>query len=377
MTASALLNAPSDVVVLEERRTASGHTLAFATLNVEKTLNSLSLPMIEILAPALAAWNERGDVVAILLRGAGERAFCAGGDIQALYRCMTRNHAAHAQVDDYAERFFEAEYRLDYAIHCARKPVVCFGHGVVMGGGLGLFSASKYRLVTERSRIAMPELTIGLFPDAGASWILKGLSSANAVWLGMTGTHMLAADARFIGLATHAIPAAAWSTLVEGLANARWSASSADAAIIEACIAACGSAPLEDGALAQHQGPLEAAIPALPTTVQETADRLMRLGGHDAWLDKGLAAMASGCPTSIGIVHEQLRRVATMTLEDVFRMELSVANACAVRPDFVEGIRALIIDKDNKPAWRYRAVLELPHEYVAPTLRRPLREVVG
>ena len=217
----ALLNAASDVVVLEERRTASGHTLALATLNVEKTLNSLSLPMIEILAPALATWNERRDVVAILLRGAGERAFCAGGDIQALYRCMTRNHAAHAQVDDYAERFFEAEYRLDYAIHRARKPVVCFGHGVVMGGGLGLFSASKYRLVTERSRIAMPELTIGLFPDAGASWILKGLSSANAVWLGMTGTHMLTADAMFIGLATHAIPASAWSTLVEALGKCR------------------------------------------------------------------------------------------------------------------------------------------------------------
>ena len=142
MTVSASRNAAADVVVLEERRTASGHTLALATLNVEKTLNSLSLPMIEILAPALARWNERPDVVAIVLRGAGERAFCAGGDIQALYRCMTRNREARAHVDDYAERFFEAEYRLDYAIHLSLKPVICFGHGVVMGGGLGLFSAT-------------------------------------------------------------------------------------------------------------------------------------------------------------------------------------------------------------------------------------------
>jgi enoyl-CoA hydratase/carnithine racemase len=365
MTASTLLNAASDVVVLEERRTTSGHTLALATLNVEKTLNSLSLPMIEILAPALAAWNERGDVVAILLRGAGERAFCAGGDIQALYRCMTRNHAAHAQVDDYAERFFEAEYRLDYAIHRSYKPVVCFGHGVVMGGGLGLFSASQYRLVTERSRIAMPELTIGLFPDAGASWILKGLSSANAVWLGMTGTHMLTADAMFIRLATHAVPASAWPMLLDGLTSAAWNAKSADQ-VIEACIAACGPLSVDDGALAQHQGLLEAAIPdgALPVTLQETVARLTDLADRDAWLDKGLATMASGCPTSIGIVHEQLRRVATMSLEDVFRMELSVANTCARKPDFVEGVRALIIDKDNKPAWRYRTVQELPREYV-------------
>ncbi len=371
MTVSVPLNAPSDVVVLEERRTASGHTLALATLNVEKTLNSLSLPMIEMLAPALAAWNERRDVVAILLRGAGERAFCAGGDIQALYRCITRNRAAHAQVDDYAERFFEAEYRLDYAIHRSRKPVVCFGHGVVMGGGLGLFSASRYRLVTERSRIAMPELTIGLFPDAGASWILKGLSSANAVWLGMTGTHMLTADAMFIGLATHAIPASAWSLLVDGLTSAAWSATGTDAQVIDACIVACGRPQVDDGALMQHQQPLEAAIPELPATVQETVARLMHLAGRDAWLDKGLAAMATGCPTSLGIVHEQLRRVATMSLEDAFGMELSVANTCAVQPDFVEGIRALIIDKDNKPAWRYRTVQELPHEYVVEHFESP------
>ena len=103
----------------------------------------------------------------------------------------------------------------------------------------------------------------------------------------------------------------------------------------------------------------------------------MRLAGRDAWLDKGLAALASGCPTSIGIVHEQLRRVATMSLEDVFRMELSVANACAVRPDFVEGVRALIIDKDNKPAWRYRTVQELPHEYVLEHFGHPSCDVVG
>ena len=156
MTASRLLNETSDVVVLEERSTTSGHTLGIATLNFEKTLNSLSLPMIEILAPALARWNERNDVVAVLLRGAGERAFCAGGDIQALYHGMNRNHAAGMQVDDYPSRFFEAEYRLDYAIHSSRKPVICFGHGVVMGGGLGLFSAAQYRLVTATASMAAP-----------------------------------------------------------------------------------------------------------------------------------------------------------------------------------------------------------------------------
>ncbi len=359
------LNESSDVVVLEEHPTQSRHTLAIATLNVEKTLNSLSLPMIEILAPQLARWNERDDIVAVLLRGSGERAFCAGGDIQALYRSMSRNHAADQQIDDYPARFFEAEYRLDYAIHTSSKAVICFGNGVVMGGGLGLFSAAQYRLVTERSRIAMPEVTIGLFPDAGASWILRGLSSGYAAWLGMTGTHMSASDALHIGLGTHAIASTCWPMLVERLLNAKWRGTPADADEIQDCICACERPNLAESVLAGHGDMLETALPQLPVMLAETVARLMDLAGRDTWIDKGLAAMRSGCPTSVGIVHEQLRRVAAMTLADAFRMEFNVANQCAHNPDFAEGVRALIIDKDNTPAWRYGALQNVPHDYVA------------
>jgi len=352
------------VVTFEERPTASGQRLAIATLNAEKTLNSLSLDMIDLLVPALRAWNERHDVVAILLRGAGDRAFCAGGDIQALYRSMTRNHAAGRIVDDYADRFFAAEYRLDYAIHRARKPVICFGHAVVMGGGLGLFSAARYRLVTQRSRIAMPEVTIGLFPDAGASWILKGLPSAYGIFLGMTGTHMSAADALHIGLATHAIDADGWSTLVDQLADGNLGPSGECDDAIEAAIAACGRAPLGDSALAAHRAVLDSELAELPPSLADTIARLTRLGGRDAWLDRGLATLRSGCPTSIGIVYEQLRRVAHMSLADTFRMELCIATHCARNPDFAEGVRALIIDKDNKPVWQFGALADLPNEYV-------------
>lgn len=364
MTARTLLNDAADVVLLEEQRTESGHTLAYATLNFEKTLNSLSLPMIELLAPQLARWNARSEVVAVVLRGAGDRAFCAGGDIQALYRGMMRNHAASHVVDDYPARFFEAEYRLDYAIHRTMKPVICFGHGVVMGGGLGLFSASRYRLVTERSRIAMPEVTIGLFPDAGASWILKGLPMAYGVWLGMTGTHMTASDALHIGLATHAIPASAWTVLTDSLIKANWHADASDATRVERCIEACGRPALSDSVLAAHRSLLETVMPVLPQSLLETVSRLSQLAGRDEWIDKGLAALNSGCPTSVGIVHEQLRRVAAMTLAEAFSMELNVANHCARNPDFAEGVRALIIDKDNKPAWRHGTLANLPHDYV-------------
>jgi enoyl-CoA hydratase/carnithine racemase len=355
--------AASAVVTFEERPTASGHRLAIATLNFEKTLNSLSLDMIELLAPALRDWETRRDVVAIFLRGAGDRAFCAGGDIQALYLSMQRNHAAGRSVDDYADRFFAAEYRLDYAIHRAQKPVICFGHGVVMGGGLGLFSAARYRLVTPRSRIAMPEVTIGLFPDAGASWILKGLPCAYGVFLGMTGMHMNAADALHIGLATHAIDAGSWANLIGRLAAHDWRSGESGAAI-EAAIAGCGRPTLADSALAAHRAVLDEHLAALPPSLADTIERLRRLAGRDEWLDRGLATLRSGCPTSIGIVYEQLRRVAHMSLADTFRMELCIATHCARNPDFAEGVRALIIDKDNKPAWQFGSLAGLPNEYV-------------
>ncbi len=364
MTHAQLLNDASDVVVLEEWSTRSGHVLASATLNVEKTLNSLSLPMIGILAPALERWCARDDVVAIVLRGAGERAFCAGGDIQALYRAMTRNRAEGNEADDYPRRFFESEYRLDYAIHTASKPVICFGHGVVMGGGLGLFSASTYRLVTERSRVAMPEVTIGLFPDAGASWILKSLPVPYAAWLGMTGTHLSGADALHIGLGTHAIPATAWPALISALRDAQWRAPVAARNVIESCIEAVGRPTLADSALASHRPMLDAALPALPATLAETTARMDELAGRDEWIDRGLATLRGGCPTSVGIVHEQLRRVPRLSLADAFRMELTIATHCAANPDFMEGVRALIIDKDNAPQWRYRSLRDLPHAYV-------------
>ena len=366
MTAAQLLNQASDVVVLEECRTRSGHCVASATLNFEKTLNSLSLPMIEILAPQLERWEARADVVAVLLRGAGERAFCAGGDIQALYRGMARNHAEGREVDDYPRRFFESEYRLDYAIHTYPKPVIAFGHGVVMGGGLGLFSASQFRLVTERSRVAMPEVTIGLFPDAGASWILRGLPQYYAAWLGMTGTHLMAADALHIGLGTHGIAASAWPAFVDALLGSTWNGDAkADRACIERCIASVERPTLPDSALAAHRSMLADALPALPKSVRETAQRLTSLAGRGDYVDKGLATMRSGCPISVGIVQGQLERVGPMTLADTFRMELTLATHCANNRDFLEGVRALIIDKDNKPAWTYGSVDALSAEYVA------------
>jgi len=331
------LRADESIVLIDELPTRSGHCIGVVTLNSEKTLNSLSLPMIEILAPQLGAWRRRSDVVCVLLRGAGDRAFCAGGDIQALYRSMRANKAAGRIVDGYADAFFAAEYRLDYALHTYPKPVLAFGQGVVMGGGLGLFSAARYRLVTERSRIAMPEVTIGLFPDAG--------------------------DARLIGLGTHAVRTDAWPALLEALTAAHWRGDASDAECIEQCIVRV-HAPPAPGPLERTAVLIEAKLSSCPDSPAELARRIDALAPSDPWLARGAQTLRKGCPTSVGVVVEQIRRVAALDLAGCFRMELVVATHCARNDDFVEGVRALIVDKDNAPRFRFGSVDALDDAHV-------------
>lgn len=346
-------------LLLFEHRAASGHVVAEARLNSEATLNALSLPMIEILAPALERWSQDDAVAAVLLTGSGERAFSAGGDIQALYRAIVKNHQAGADVDPYPARFFEHEYRLDYRLHTFPKPVVSLGHGVIMGGGLGVFSGARYRVVTEKARVAMPEVTIGLFPDAGATWLLRGMPAHMATFLGMTGAHMNARDALDAGVATHRIAAAERQRLLPALQELSWQGGAADHALVEGCLDA-----LQSGALPASQ--LEAVPAELGPAghVGDAVERVRSLAGRSDWIDAAIATMNRGCPTSVGIVVEQLQRAPALTLGDSFRLEMVVATHCARHPDFAEGVRALIIDKDNSPAWRYGSLDELPEAYV-------------
>lgn len=354
------INAAEEPVLLFEHATASGHVVAEARLNSERTLNALSLAMIEILRPALDRWQQREAVVAVLLTGAGDRAFSAGGDIQALYRAMVKNHQAGAVVDDYPFRFFEQEYRLDYRLHTYPKPLISIGQGVVMGGGLGVFSGARWRLVTETSRIAMPEVTIGLFPDAGATWLMHGMPRHVATFAAMTGVHLNGSDALATGIATHAVAAAERDTVLEGLCRLDWQGrAEADAARVQAFLDGLGPValpPSRVGLIPEELSPDGALL--------EVVARVRALAGRDEWLDNGIQTMNRGCPTSVGLVVQQLQRLPALGIGDCFRLEMVVATHCAEQPDFAEGVRALIIDKDNRPRWRYAQLEQLPAEYV-------------
>ncbi|RZL89786.1 MAG: enoyl-CoA hydratase/isomerase family protein, partial [Variovorax sp.] len=204
------------VVLFKTIPTAGGRHFGVATLNAPASLNALSVDMVRLLTPRLREWAADDDIVGVVLDAAGEKAFCAGGDLRALYQtlldCKDRRNA-------YAERFFGEEYELDHLIHTYPKPFLGWGHGIVMGGGVGLLAGASHRVVTEGSRVAMPEVAIGLYPDVGGSWFLRRMPGRTGLFLAFTAAPLNAADAIFCGLADVLVPQAAKAQVLEAIST--------------------------------------------------------------------------------------------------------------------------------------------------------------
>src|SRR5690554_6159952 len=211
-----------DAVLFSTKDTADGHKIGIATLNSERSLNALSLAMIDALEPQLEAWANDDSIVCVWLEGAGEKAFCAGGDIVAMYKAAKDlPKEPVAEVVD----FFTREYRLDYRIHTYPKPLVVWGDGFVMGGGMGLMNGASHRIVTERSRLAMPEISIGLYPDVGGTYFLSRLPEGMGLFLGLTAAQVNAADALWLGMADLALASDQKESTLHSLAAIPWTES--------------------------------------------------------------------------------------------------------------------------------------------------------
>src|SRR5210317_2516528 len=207
-------------VVFEEIPAGSGK-VGRVTLSVAATLNSLTLEMVNLLQVRLDQWRTDESIAAIFIEGAGDKAFCAGGDVQALYRSAT---ATPGGPCEYAEDFFTREYRMNYTLHTYGKPIICWGHGIVMGGGRGVMAGCSHRVVTEKTRIAMPEVTIALFPDVGGSWFLNHMPGKCGQFLALTGASINAADAIYTGIAGRFIASEHKAAVIEQLLLQSWSA---------------------------------------------------------------------------------------------------------------------------------------------------------
>lgn len=335
---------------------AARNHVGFVTLNRPAVLNALSYSMILEMHAQLRQWAQDASIYAVVVRGAGGKAFCAGGDVRTVHASFTPSSSAHRD-------FFASEYRLDYFIHRYPKPYVALMDGIVMGGGMGIAQGASLRVVTDRTRMAMPEVGIGFFPDVGASYFLSRLPGALGAYLGLSGAQIRAADALYAGLADVCLPHEALDSLETALATLRWSRDhSAD---MHGAVRALGTVKSPEPALASLRAVIDAHfsrsdIRAILQSLQSESSAAY----HD-WARHTLKMMAARSPLMMAVTARQLERGVAMNLADCFRMELGMVLHCFEQGDFREGVRAVLVDKDNAPRWNPARIEDVTEEMIA------------
>ncbi|MGH6953363.1 MAG: enoyl-CoA hydratase/isomerase family protein [Alphaproteobacteria bacterium] len=320
--------------------------VGLVTLNRPQALNALTLAMARALDERLTAWAEDRGVRLVLVRGAGERAFSAGGDIRALYE------SGRTPGDPLAREFYRDEYRLNRRIKRYPKPYVAVISGVVMGGGVGVSVHGSHRVATERTTFAMPETGIGFFPDVGGSYFLPRCPGRIGWYLALTGARLGAADCLYAGIANHYVPLARLAELDRVLAHP---GVAGDAfAELDAVLAEFGVDP-GPAPLAAHREVIDRCFAG--ASVEAIEESLARDEG--AFARQALAAMAEKSPTSQKVAHRALTLGAGMSFEECMVMEYRLSQAAMARGDFYEGVRAQVIDKDRKPRWRPESLAEV------------------
>ncbi|SFU95363.1 enoyl-CoA hydratase/isomerase family protein [Pseudoduganella namucuonensis] len=354
--------------------TSIGNGTGFITLDRPKALNSLSLEMVRALTAALLAWRDDGRVAAVVLRSSSAKALCAGGDIRFFHDA---GRAAPTGGSALLEDFFTEEYALNHLIHHYPKPYVALMDGVVMGGGMGVAQGGPgcgVRIVTERTRMAMPEVNIGLFPDVGGSHFLSRAPGQLGRYLGVTGLTIGAADALHVGLADHYVPSAelpALAALLDATPGARLR--EAVAAFAAPFRAAAGASELEAqrDVIDRHFG-----ADSVPAMVASLA------GDAGAFAQKVLQAMRGRSPLMMCVTLELLKRGASLDVADCLRMERTVVRHNFEHGEVLEGVRALVVDKDNAPRWSPASLDQVTDDMVArffrpvwPDYAHPLRHL--
>ncbi|WP_233835027.1 enoyl-CoA hydratase/isomerase family protein [Paraburkholderia sp. ZP32-5] len=340
--------------------------VAIVTLNRPAALNALSHAMVRELAVLLEHCRNDGGIVALVLKGAGDKGFCAGGDVREVDRLA-------AAGDPRWLAFFVDEYRLDYALHTFPKPVVALLDGIAMGGGMGLGQAARLRIVTERSRIAMPETRIGFVPDVGASHFLSVMPAELALYVGMTGATLSGADALRLQLADLCVPADWLASFDERLQRMPHDGEPLAAlrAVFEPPCNIVPHAPLESlTPLIMRHFDRRSGVERIVATLRQDLEREPRREARQ-WLQATCDALTSLSPTMLHVTREALLRGRQMTLAECFRMELGIVKRAIDEGDFREGVRAQLIDKDRQPRWSPATLAEVRPERVRHFLASP------
>ena len=317
------------------------------TMNRPKALNALTYPMVRRMWAALVDWKDDPAVELVLLEGAGERGLCAGGDVRSLYDSRT-------QGSGLARAFWRDEYRLNALIARYPKPYVAIQDGIVMGGGIGLSSHASHRIVTERSRLAMPETGIGLIPDVGGTWLLANAPGETGVYLGLTGEAMRAADAIYARFSDAFLLSAKLSALIDRLLDPRGGP-------IGEAIRGLAQDPGESE-LAHRRGAVDAAFAGIDVE----AIHMGLAGIPQEWAAKTRAALLQKSPKALKLTHAAIRHARRLpSLQEALKVEFRITVRLFEDGEFPEGVRALLIDKDREPGWSPARLGEVTPELVA------------
>jgi enoyl-CoA hydratase len=331
----------SEPEILFDRRGSAG----LVTLNRPQALNAVTLAMVRGLHRQLQAWRDDPDVSRVVIMGAGDRAFSAGGDIRQIYDLGRNGQQDEALV------YFREEYALNYAIKCYPKPYVALLDGIVMGGGFGVSVHGSHRVAGDKFLFAMPEVAIGFFPDVGGTWFLPRMPGELGAYCAVTGDRLNADDGAAAGVATHRMPSAAFADLLDGLCGSE---------TVDSVLAGFAQ-PAKSGPIAERRSLIDRTF-AAGTIEGILADlgHTSAAGGPSAdWAGKTAATIRSRSPTSLKLALAQVRRGRSWSFEECMRAEFRIVSRVVFDHDFYEGVRALIIDKDGRPRWAPSSLSEV------------------
>ncbi|EAS65825.1 enoyl-CoA hydratase/isomerase family protein [Photobacterium angustum] len=363
-------------------RCTDGHSIGVLELDNPSSLNALTLNMHKTIYQYLQLWREDESIVAVMIKSVGDRAFCAGGDVRSMYYAMENDPALNHQhkppqidldqIDSHVAKpflteYFSVEYSCNLLIHHYNKPVIAWGHGFIMGGGLGLYIGASHRVALPNTVLAMPEITIGLYPDVGATWFLNQLPAGIGLFLGLTGARVNVCDARDLAMVDHIVSNNAYDNVVRQLKDYPWSTVLADKQS-QPLLSESISTILNNCAVEEHYVlpanqlmPYFAQIQAacfsqsLPTIYEQ----INAIDGLGLWIETAKKAMNTGSPITAHICFKQIQDYKDVSLLDCIKMELGLSVNCGLLGEFKEGVRAHLIDKDYTPNWIYSSVSDV------------------
>ncbi len=331
-----------DVIIRREGRAGR------ITLNRPKALNALTYPMVLAIDDALKRWEQDPEIAVVILDGAGDRALCAGGDVRAIYESASEGSG-------FARKFWADEYRLNAYIGRYPKPYVAFMDGIVMGGGIGLSGHGSHRIVTERSQLAMPETGIGLIPDVGGTWLLAHAPGETGIYLGLTGERMRGAGTMYARFADTFVPSSRLADLAKALSEIE---NSSD---VDSVIARFSEAPPPSD-LASHAREIDATF--CFDSVEKIRDALASM--NTDWSRKTLEELDRRSPLALKLTLAAIRNARTLpSLEAALNVEYRLTVRLLEHGEFLEGVRALLVDKDRAPKWNPPRLADVTDEMVA------------